>query len=114
MTLSDIAAHITGAGSMSKYTGGRTSPTHDEIARLAYHFYETRGRWDGHDVDDWLSAERELTQEDEALARRFRCVQAEPTIEETRQILYQRRPRLEPHYSLALPDEALETALRLW
>ncbi|RPH64665.1 MAG: DUF2934 domain-containing protein [Acidobacteria bacterium] len=30
------------------------------MARLAYHFYERRGRRDGHDVDDWLSAEREL------------------------------------------------------
>ncbi|HSC06644.1 MAG TPA: DUF2934 domain-containing protein [Steroidobacteraceae bacterium] len=60
MTLSDIAARITGEGSMAKYTGGGTSPTRDEIARLAYHFYERRGRRDGHDVDDWLSAEREL------------------------------------------------------
>ena len=32
-----------------------------QIARLACHFYETRGRRDGQDVDDWLSAERELT-----------------------------------------------------
>jgi Protein of unknown function (DUF2934) len=61
MTLSDIAARITGEGSMAKYTGGRTSPARDEIARLAHHFYETRGRRDGHDVDDWLSAEQELT-----------------------------------------------------
>ena len=61
MTLSDIGARITGEGSMAKYTGGRTSPTRDEIGRLAYHFYETRGRRDGHDVDDWLSAEQELT-----------------------------------------------------
>jgi hypothetical protein len=49
MTLSDIAARITGEGSMAKYTGGRASPTRDEIARLAYHFYETRGRCDGHE-----------------------------------------------------------------
>jgi hypothetical protein len=61
MTLSDIAARITGEGSMAKYTGGRTGPTRDEIARLAHRFYETRGRRDGHDVDDWLSAEQELT-----------------------------------------------------
>jgi hypothetical protein len=46
---------------MAKYTGGRTSPTRDEIARLAYHFYERCGWRDGHDVDDWLSAEQELT-----------------------------------------------------
>ena len=61
MTLSDLAARTTAEGSMAKYTGGRQRPSRDEIARLAYHFYERRGRRDGHDVDDWLSAEQELT-----------------------------------------------------
>ena len=61
MTLSDIEARATGEGSMAKYTGGRNRPSHDEIARLAYYFYQTRGRRDGQDVDDWLSAEQELT-----------------------------------------------------
>ena len=75
MTISNIAAILTGERMMTKYTGGRARSSRDEIARLAYHFYETRGRQDGQDIDDWLSAERELTQEDEA-----------------RQILYQRRP----------------------
>ncbi len=46
---------------LTKYTGGRELPSRDEIARLAYHLYEMHGRRDGHDVDDWLSAERELT-----------------------------------------------------
>jgi hypothetical protein len=62
MTLSDIAAAITGESAMTKNTGGRERPSRDEIASLAYHLYETRGRQDGHDVDDWLSAEHELTQ----------------------------------------------------
>jgi hypothetical protein len=61
MTHFGIAAALTGEGVMTKYTGGRDCPSRDEIARLAYHFHETRGRRDGHDVDDWLSAERELT-----------------------------------------------------
>jgi hypothetical protein len=60
MTISDIAVTLTGEGMMTKYTGGQERPSRDEIARLAYHFYEARGRRDGHDVDDWLSAEREL------------------------------------------------------
>jgi hypothetical protein len=34
----------------------------DEIRRLAYQLYEERGREDGHDVDDWLHAETELTE----------------------------------------------------
>jgi DUF2934 family protein len=61
MTLSDIAAALTGESMMVNYTGGREGPSRDEVARLAYHFYVTHGRRDGHDVDDWLSAERELT-----------------------------------------------------
>jgi hypothetical protein len=61
MTISDIVAALTGEGTMTKYTAGSERPSRDEIARLAYHFYETRGRRHGHDVEDWLSAERELT-----------------------------------------------------
>lgn len=61
MTISDIAATLTGERMMTRYTGGRECPSRDEIARLAYHVYETRGRRDGQDVDDWLSAEQELT-----------------------------------------------------
>lgn len=33
-----------------------------EIARLAYEFYERRGREDGHDVEDWLEAEQIVRQ----------------------------------------------------
>jgi hypothetical protein len=32
----------------------------DLVARRAYQRYEERGREDGHDVDDWLSAEHEV------------------------------------------------------
>src|SRR5215475_8038558 len=61
-----------------------------------------------------LSEYKEYIQEDEALARRFRCVHVcEPTIEETRKILYNLRPRLERNYSVRLLDEAIETALEL-
>jgi len=38
----------------------RTSVTSDDVARRAYALYVARGRTDGHDVDDWLQAEREL------------------------------------------------------
>ena len=52
--------------------------------------------------------------EDEALARRFRCVHvAEPTVEETRRILFSLRPRLERNYAVRLPDEVLDAALEL-
>jgi ATP-dependent Clp protease ATP-binding subunit ClpC len=59
-----------------------------------------------------LSEYKEYIQEDEALARRFRTVQVcEPTIEETRRILYNLRPRLERNYAVRILDEAIETAL---
>lgn len=60
MTLSHIAAALPNERMMTKYIGTRLRPSRDEIARLAYHFYEMHGRRHGHDVDDWLSAEREL------------------------------------------------------
>jgi hypothetical protein len=34
----------------------------DRIAQRAYERYETRGREDGHDMEDWFEAERELQQ----------------------------------------------------
>ena len=61
-----------------------------------------------------LSEYKEYIQEDEALARRFRCVTVrEPSIEETRRILFSLRPRLERNYSVRLLDEAIETALQM-
>ena len=55
-----ITADATGEWGMGKYTGRRLSPTHDEIARLAFSFYESRGRQDGYHIEDWLRAEQEL------------------------------------------------------
>jgi Protein of unknown function (DUF2934) len=58
--MTKVAARLTVERGVAKYTGGRDRPSWDEIARLAYSFYETRGRRHGQDVDDWLSAEQEL------------------------------------------------------
>jgi ATP-dependent Clp protease ATP-binding subunit ClpA len=61
-----------------------------------------------------LEEYKEYIQEDEALARRFRCVHVpEPSLEETRRILYNVRPRLERNYAVRLPDEAIDTAIDL-
>jgi hypothetical protein len=35
-------------------------PTKQQIRQRAYELYERRGRTDGHDLDDWLQAEREI------------------------------------------------------
>jgi len=34
----------------------------DLICKRAYQLFEERGRQPGHDVDDWLQAEREINQ----------------------------------------------------
>jgi Protein of unknown function (DUF2934) len=34
----------------------------EQIRRRAYELYEQRGRDDGHELDDWLHAESEVTQ----------------------------------------------------
>jgi len=54
----------------------QTSTTNDpsllqgpqQIAARAYELYEQRGATHGHDVDDWLQAERELVQQKAAPA----------------------------------------------
>jgi ATP-dependent Clp protease ATP-binding subunit ClpA len=61
-----------------------------------------------------LSEYKQYIQEDEALSRRFRTVTVcEPTIDETRRILYNLRPRLERNYSVRIGDDAIETALEM-
>src|SRR5215510_2812218 len=37
--------------------------TKDDVARRAYELFLTRGRAEGHDVEDWLEAERQLEAE---------------------------------------------------
>jgi hypothetical protein len=41
-------------------TTAMASPSHMEIADRAFALYCGRGGQDGHDVEDWLRAEREL------------------------------------------------------
>ena len=55
-----VAAQSAGEWGMGRYTGARQTPTHDEIAQLAYCFYESRGHQDGYAMEDWLRAEQQL------------------------------------------------------
>ncbi|HEV7510195.1 MAG TPA: DUF2934 domain-containing protein [Candidatus Acidoferrum sp.] len=55
-----VTSQAAGEWGMGRYTGGRRAPTHDEITQLAFSLYESHGRQDGHDVEDWLRAEEEL------------------------------------------------------
>ena len=61
MTVSDLVASLSREQWLAKNAGGE-HPTAADIARLAYHLYEMRGRENGHDVEDWRLAEEELTQ----------------------------------------------------
>ncbi len=61
-----------------------------------------------------LTEYKEYIGEDEALARRFRLVKVpEPSLDETREILYGLRPRLEKNYSVTISDDAIDTALEM-
>ena len=54
-------AITTAADRSSKSLPNRSATMTDgDIARRAYELYEKRGREHGHDLDDWLQAEREL------------------------------------------------------
>ena len=49
------------AGDAAQRTASRLPITDSaDVARRAYDLYLARGRTDGHDVEDWLQAEREL------------------------------------------------------
>jgi hypothetical protein len=47
----------------SNRAGGGPQPAQDEIARRAYELYLQRGSVPGHETDDWLQAEAELSAE---------------------------------------------------
>jgi len=52
-------------------TFGRTAAEEnleEQIRLRAYELYEARGRGDGHDVEDWLEAEAEITGKPERAA----------------------------------------------
>ena len=57
------AAESSGKDSAAKQSSGKhlNGNLDEEIRRRAYELYEERGREDGHDLDDWLRAEAEIT-----------------------------------------------------
>jgi Protein of unknown function (DUF2934) len=58
---SEIAMeHALAPSDMGKNIDRRLYPSHYEIAQLAYSLHESRGRQDGHQMEDWLRAEQEL------------------------------------------------------
>ncbi|MDP1570985.1 MAG: DUF2934 domain-containing protein [Vicinamibacterales bacterium] len=45
--------------SVTKAPAPGPGASHHEIARRSYELFQARGAGDGHDLDDWLQAERE-------------------------------------------------------
>ena len=43
-------------------TSDKKKPSREEIEKKAYEIYERRGGQNGTDVEDWIEAERELTE----------------------------------------------------
>jgi Protein of unknown function (DUF2934) len=54
----------------------KTPLTEDHIARRAFEIYLDRGSKNGRDIDDWLAAEKELSEEDSSSPQKTRTVAA--------------------------------------
>ena len=52
--------HDTGPRGSGLSKNGPPEDVHARIAALAYQFYEQRGREEGHEMADWLQAERKI------------------------------------------------------
>ena len=64
---SGVAARESMASNPVSKPSGMLSPElRARIANRAYSLYERRGRQGGHDLEDWLQAEREILQQEEA------------------------------------------------
>ena len=57
-----MATQKTSAQSQPRYASTDPQPVHDQIEERAYYHYLQRGQSDGHDLEDWLTAEAELRQ----------------------------------------------------
>ena len=55
-----VMERVTPEARMEEGTDGSRCPAHHEVAERAYRLYEIHGRVDGHDIEDWLLAEKEL------------------------------------------------------
>lgn len=48
-------------------------PTKEQISQRAYEIYLARGCEDGHDLSDWIEAERELSESNEPHTKKTRA-----------------------------------------
>ena len=59
---------VTPEHQLSVAAENRRAITTDDVAQRAYALFLAGGRVDGHDVEDWLEAERQLQAEQHALS----------------------------------------------
>ena len=53
---------VTASDRTARRAAQQPTITDTEVARRAYDLYLARGREDGHDVEDWLQAQRDLNE----------------------------------------------------
>lgn len=64
MKSSQVVPSVPIKAGLQKTDGG--SELQDQIRARAFQLYEQRGRDEGHDLDDWLQAEAEVSQIEKA------------------------------------------------
>jgi hypothetical protein len=55
-----LEVHANPTQSHTEDTSASYAPSHDDIRRRAYEIYLERGGFPGHELEDWLQAEREF------------------------------------------------------
>lgn len=58
------------SSALKKVRAPKSAPTQKEIAQRAYAIYLERGGTPGHELEDWIRAERELAQKNGRLRRK--------------------------------------------
>jgi hypothetical protein len=66
MAIAKVQENASGAKMQPSENRETSLVTEDAIAQRAYALYVARGCEDGHDVEDWLNAERELQEANKA------------------------------------------------
>lgn len=54
----------------------RAQPAEERIRLRAYEVYEARGRQGGNEVDDWITAEKELIEQGDTTEQKTRAAKA--------------------------------------
>jgi hypothetical protein len=88
-------------------------PSREEIARRAYEIYVSRGRKNGGDIDDWLTAEQELRgQQSSSSQTKKPALIVTGTVMEQTMLLTEQNPQPEVRENAARENTVRENAVR--